>query len=214
MKHLQKMYEMCTDDMGYFKELIEAIIRIESETTSKDKFKIWDYVGKDSIRPAMSCVFHDSGFKVATDARILIALKEEYDPELEGLLLRKNGTIETEHTKYPKWRNVIPNPEITKMESVELDFGKIRGFEKDYKAICKARGYKDAPAYIRVTDKYTFNLALLVKMVKFMEHTGTRELLLDPDGRRAALVVAGESRGILMPCYDPNIEGEFVYRLY
>ena len=87
MKHLQKMYERCTDDMVYFKELIEAIIRLESESTTKSKFKIWDYVGSDTIRPAMCCVFHDSGFKVASDSHILIAFKEEYAPELEGRLM-------------------------------------------------------------------------------------------------------------------------------
>ena len=93
MKHLQKMYERCTDDMVYFKELIEAIIRLESESTTKSKFKIWDFVGSDMIRPAMCCVFHDSGFKVASDSHILIALKEEYAPELEGRLMKKDGVL-------------------------------------------------------------------------------------------------------------------------
>ena len=110
MKHLQKMYAMCNEDMGYFKELIEAIIRIESEPKTKSKFKIWDYVSDDDLRPAMCRVFHDSGFKVASDGHILIALKEEYDSELEGKLLQKDGTIATQHTNYPKWRDVIPNP--------------------------------------------------------------------------------------------------------
>lgn len=216
MKHLQEMYERCTDDMVYFKELIESIIRLESESTTKSKFKIWDYVGKDKIRPAMCCVFHDSGFKVASDSHILIALKEEYVPELEGKLLRKDGTIETEHTRYPQWRNVIPNPELNGMVPIVLDFAKIREIEKDFKAKVKALGstYNNVLGYVKVADKYTFKLQLLMKMVRFMEHTGTNEILVDPDGRRAVLAVAGESRCILMPCYDPDPTEELVYRMY
>lgn len=216
MKHLQKMYERCTDDMVYFKERIEAIIRLESESTTKSKFKIWDYVGSDTIRLAMCCVFHDSGFKVASDSHILIALKEEYAPELEGRLMKKDGVLLNEDTKYPKWRNVIPNPEMTKMRTVVLDFAKIREIEKDFKAKVKALGstYNNVLGYVKVADKYTFKLQLLMKMVRFMEHTGTNELLVDPDGRRAVLAVAGESRCILMPCNDPDPEGELVYRMY
>lgn len=216
MKHLQKMYERCTDDMVYFKELIEAIIRLESESTTKSKFKIWDFVGSDTIRPAMCCVFHDSGFKVASDSHILIALKEEYAPELEGRLMKKDGVLLNEDTKYPKWRDVIPNPEMTKMRTVVLDFAKIREIEKDFKAKVKALGstYNNVLGYVKVADKYTFKLQLLMKMVRFMEHTGTNEMLVDPDGRRPVLAVAGESRCILMPCYDPDPEVELVYRMY
>lgn len=216
MKHLQKMYERCTDDMVYFKELIEAIIRLESESTTKSKFKIWDFVRSDTIRPAMCCVFHDSGFKVASDSHILIALKEEYAPELEGRLMKKDGVLLDEDTKYPKWRDVIPNPELNGMIPIVLDFAKIREIEKDFKAKVKALGstYNNVLGYVKVTDKYTFKLQLLMKMVRFMEHTGTNELLVDPDGRRSVLAVAGESRCILMPCYSPDPEGEFVYRMY
>ena len=216
MKHLQKMYERCTDDMVYFKELIEAIIRIESESTTKSKFKIWDYVGSDTKRLAMCCVFHDSGFKVASDSHILIALKEEYAPELEGRLMKKDGVLLTEDAKYPKWRDVIPNPELNGMIPIVLDFAKIREIENDFKAKVKALGstYNNVPGYVKVTDKYTFKLQLLMKMVRFMEHTGTNEMLVDPDGRRAVLAIGGESRCILMPVYsDPDGEDNLVYSL-
>lgn len=215
MKHLQKMYERCTDDMVYFKELIEAIIRLESESTTKSKFKIWDYVGSDTIRPAMCCVFHDSGFKVASDSHILIAFKEEYAPELEGRLMKKDGVLLNEGTKYPKWRDVIPNPELNGMIPVVLDFAKIREIEKDFKAKIKAMGstYNNVLGYIKVTDTYTFKLQWLMKMVRFMEHTGTNELLVDPNGRRAVLAIGGESRGVLMPVYPDPETSEFIYRL-
>jgi len=215
MKHLQKMYERCTDDLVYFKELIEAIIRIESEPKTKSKLKIWDYVGSDNMRLSLCCVFHDSGFKVASDGHILIALKEEYAPELEGRLMKKDGVLLIEDAKYPKWRDVIPNPELDGMIPVVLDFAKIREIENDFKAKVKAMGstYNNVFGYVKVTDKYTFKLQLLMKMVRFMEHIGTNELLVDPNGRRAVLAVGGESRGILMPVYPDPETSEFIYRL-
>ena len=216
MKHLQKMYERCTDDMVYFKELIEAIIRLESESTTKSKFKIWDYVSSDKVRIALNCVFHDSGFKVASDSHILIALKDEYAPELEGRLMKKDGVLLTEDTKYPKWRDVIPDPERNGMIPVVLDFAKVREIENDFKAKVKALGstYNNVLGYVKVTDKYTFKLQLLMKMVRFMEHTGTNEMLVDPDGRRTVLAIGGESRCILMPVYScPDGEDDLVYSL-
>ena len=213
LKHLQQMHALSSDNQ-YFRELIEAIIRIESETTTKSKFKIWDYVTKDSIRPAMCCVFHDGGFKVATDSHILIALEEGYDPDMEGKLLKKDGTIETERTKYPKWRDVIPNPELTEMVSVKLDFAKIRDFEKDFKAKMKAAVWKGLDGYVKVNGNCWFKLGLLMKAVKFMEHVGTDVLMVHPDGRRAALAVGGQSKCIVMPIMSVAVDDSNKDRIY
>lgn len=185
LKHLQKMHSMCSEDMGYFKELIEAIIRIESEPKTKSKFKIWDYVSDDDLRPVMCRVFHDSGFKVASDGHILVAAKEDYDPSLEGRLMLKNGTLAPENAyRYPKWRDVIPNPQLIEMVPVKLDFEKIRGFEAEHKAKIKAQGIKRQDAYVRVTKNCWFKLNYLMKAVKFMEHIGTDTLMVAADGRR------------------------------
>ena len=216
LKHLQKMHSMCSEDMGYFKELIEAIIRIESEPKTKSKFKIWDYVSDDDLRPAICRVFHDSGFKVASDGHILIVLKEEYDSELEGKLLKKDGTIATQYTNYPKWRDVIPNPQLIEMVPVKLDFEKIRGFETEHKAKIKAQGIKYQDAYVRVIESCTFKLNYLMKAVKFMEHIGADTLMVAADGRRAALATSGESKCIVMPIYCDAQEDkeEWTYKLY
>lgn len=216
LKHLQKMHAMCNEDMDYFKELIEAIIRIESEPKTKSKFKIWDYVSTDDLRPAMCCVMHDSGFKVASDSHILIALREDYEPELEGKLMKKDGTFEPQSTRYPKWRNVIPNPQLTDMVPVKLDFEKIRCFEVDYKAKIKAQGIKHQDGYVKVTGNCTFKLNYLMKAVKFMEHIGADTLMVAADGRRAALATSGENKCIVMPIYCGALEDkeEWIYKLY
>lgn len=119
-------------------EMIQQVIRAEAMTPAKaGKFNIYNYVAKDEIHPAMNGVFHDRGNKVASDANILIAIKEDYPAEYEGAVLLKDGSyVETEvavwdaehnksvtiqhrtawvdkdgnnHHVYPKWQSVIPD---------------------------------------------------------------------------------------------------------
>ena len=119
-------------------EMIQQVIRAEAMTPAKaGKFNIYNYVANDEIRPAMNGVFHDRGNKVASDAHILIAIKEDYPAEYEGAVLLKDGSyVESQetvwdaesnksvtiqhrtswvdkdghnHPIYPKWESVIPN---------------------------------------------------------------------------------------------------------
>ena len=213
LKHLQKMHSMCSEDMGYFKELIEAIIRIESEPKTKSKFNIWDYVGDDDFRRAMCHVLHDKGFKVASDGRILIAIKEDYEPSLEGRLMLKNGVLAPKNAyRYPKWRDVIPNTELMEMVPAKIDFDKLKGFEADFKAKMKAANRKYATSAVRVTRNCWFKLEYLVKMAKAMEHIGTDTLMVNADGRRAALSSTDMDKAILMPIVGYE-DAEFRYEL-
>lgn len=213
MKHLQKMHSMCSEDMGYFKELIEAIIRIESEPKTKSKFKIWDYVSDDPISPAMCHVYHDKGFKVASDCHILIAIKEDYDPSLEGRLMLKNGTLAPENEyRYPKWRDVISNTELMVTVPTKIDLDKLKGFEADFKAKMKAANRKYAQAVVRVTENCWFKLDLLVKLAKAMEHIGTDTLMVNADGKRAALASTDMGKALLMPVVGYE-DAEFRYEL-
>lgn len=221
MKHLQKMYEMCSDNGAIanmvnlirMKETIEAIIRIESEPKTKSKFKIWDYVSDDDLRPAMCHVCHDGGFKVASNGHVLIAVKEDYDPSLEGRLMLKNGTLAPENEyRYPKWRDVIPNTELMKMVSVKIDFDKLKGFEADFKAKMKAENRKYAITAVRVTENCWFKLEYLVKTARAMEHIGTDTLMVNADGRRAALASSDKGFALLMPIVCPE-NADFAYEL-
>ena len=213
LKHLQKMHAICSEDMGYFKELIEAIIRIESEPKTKSKFKIWDYVSDDNIRSVMRHVYHDGGFKVASDGHVLVAVKEDYDPLLEGRLMLKNGTLAPENEyRYPKWCDVIPNTELMEMVSVKIDFDKLKGFEADFKAKMKAENRKYAITAVRVTENCWFKLEYLVKIARVMQHIGTDTLMVNADGRRAALASTDKGKALLMPIVCPE-NADFAYEL-
>lgn len=161
-------------------------------------------VSKDYIRSSMCCILHDSGYKVASDTHILVVLKEDYPEDMEGKLMKKDGTIYKD-SKFPNWRMVIPDPKEMGSIPVRLDFAGIREFERDFKA--KKKINKTLKGYIKVGTSF-FKLDLFIKAIRFMEHVGTDELMLCPDGKRAALAVAGDNRLIVMPVY-PRSKGEW-----
>lgn len=73
--------------------------------TPTGKFDIWKFILKDKMKPALGGVFHDKGFKVASDSHILVALKEAYPKENEGKILdKKKAEIKG---NFPKWRDLI-----------------------------------------------------------------------------------------------------------
>ena len=107
------------------------------QSQAKGKFDYYKYVDKDGTRPVMTGVYHDDGFKVASDAHILVAFKDDYDvSELEGKVVGKDGAFID--GKYPNWRSVIPdftsNKHGYRTETVKIDFNKWAEFMKVYKA--------------------------------------------------------------------------------
>ena len=90
----------------YLKDEFTRIIRIESPQSSNPKFDFYKYASKEACRPAMCGIFHDKGQKVASDAHILIAKKEDYPEEYEGkILARMAGSLKgSSRTTSPSFR--------------------------------------------------------------------------------------------------------------
>ena len=133
-------------------EKIVNILRLESPTSSS-KFRWYDYTDNDkkTYREQMTGIYHDNGYKVASDSHILIAMKELYPEDYEGKILKKDGSFVDESRKYPRWRDVIPKRETTKDKrytDIEIDFDKWKEIYNKYKADIK---YIDTN-YIFTTD--------------------------------------------------------------
>lgn len=86
----------------------------ESGAPRIKKVNLFDFVDKDkySQRPILKGIYHDKGMLVASDAALLLAIKDNYSDELEGAVTFKEGHV-TENVKYPDWRNIIFNKEWT-----------------------------------------------------------------------------------------------------
>ena len=122
--------------LSEYDELLSKQEPIERKP-KKGNGKLEDALGKDATRPSMMGVYHDAdGYAVATDARVLVADKREYDGRNKGKIIGKNGT-EIKHN-FPAWKRIIPK--ITK--SMPIDLHDLLGFIGGVKAKLKANGIK------------------------------------------------------------------------
>lgn len=166
------------------------------------KFDLFKIASTDQTRPAMCGVFHDKGYKVASDAKILVAVVDPYTEDLEGTILDKTGHVI--EGRYPKWEMVFPAKEKTG-EGYTVDTAAVRELEKAARAEKKAAGlhgtaarYGAKRAYVKVGPAF-FAVETMLKLATFMEAYGSNVLWIE-DGRHAAAVYAPDgSKALIMP---------------
>lgn len=189
-------------------ERLMQVLRCETPAVST-KFDIWKWVCKDEdTRPVMCGIYHEDGFKVASESHILVWLKEEYPDNLEGKVLYKDGRV-LDCYKYPRWRSVIPTENS---QVVKIDIAKFREAHNDWKA--RMRAFKknatdDNPGrgVVKVADAY-FDMDSFSRVVDFMDAYGADEIICNgQNNRRAAMVKAGESGCLIMPISGESKDG-------
>jgi hypothetical protein len=90
---------------------INTILKVRNE-----KFDLYKYAAnkKENTRPILQGILYQNGYKVATDASILCAIKSQYNAELEGKTVAADGKF-LDGT-FPNWRMVIvPIEDLTKI---------------------------------------------------------------------------------------------------
>lgn len=92
------------------------------------RFNIYNFVGRDKYRAPLTGVYHDGGYKVASDAIVLAAVKSDYSEELEHHIISKDG--QEVSAKYPNWKGCIPDGRD--YQSYRVDF-------KEYDEFIKGR---------------------------------------------------------------------------
>ncbi len=164
-------------------------------------FKMTDYIApKDSpYAERLGGVYHDkSGFAVATDGRILVASKDDFDPKLKGKVIGKDGTVS--ESKFPDWQEAIPPAKETKSSNIDVE-----DLRKFVAGVLKA----DKHAYIslRFPDGTTvsFGADKLNLMLRAMKQLGTSELLYTKDGM---ILVAKSEKGTAMLMGHVSAEDE------
>ena len=171
-KLLNEIYVMTEDQK--IKDKVLQILRIEAPQPN-GKFDYYKYVSKELVRPIMTGVFHDNGFKVATDCHIIVAIQDDYDvSELEGKVVGKDGALI--EGNYPNWRSVIPDFTSEKhsyrTETVKIDFNKWGEFMKVYKADKKLNQER---MWIKIGEQiYKVDLFNLLTIA--MKRIGTNEI--------------------------------------
>lgn len=166
-------------------------------------FRITDYTApKDSpYAESLGGVLHDnSGFAVATDARILAASKDDFDPKLKGKVIGKDGTVS--ESKFSDWQKAIPPAKETKSSNIDVE-----DLRKFVAGVLRAN--KRAYISLRFPDGTVevFKANRLNLMLRAMKQLGTSELLYTKDGM---ILVAKSEKGTAMLMGLVSVEDELV----
>lgn len=191
--------EEIAHDYKSLADLIQQVIRAEATTEAKaGKFDYFKYVDNTGIRPIMGCVFYDEGFKVASDAHILIAIKDNYPEDFEHKMLHADGSFE-EYGTYPKWRFVIPKPDG--YEPYKVDRKAFYDWLTQKRAEHKAetgKGIKFVNEWRYQVGPAQFQAERFDKLLTAMERIGT-DVLMVKDARFSAYAQTEEGTALLMP---------------
>ena len=166
-------------------------------------FRITDYTAsKDSpYAERLGGVYHDkSGFAVATDGRILVASKDDFDPKLKGKVTGKDGTVS--ESKFPDWQEAIPPAKETKSSNIDVE-----DLRKFVAGVLRAN--KRAYISLRFPDGTVevFKANRLNLMLRAMKQLGTSELLYTKDGMK---LVAKSEKGTALLMGLAFVEDELV----
>lgn len=151
-------------------------------------FKMTDYITpKDSpSAERLGGVYYDnSGFAVATDGRILVASKDDFDPKLKGKVIGKDGAAM--ENNFPNWQKAIPPAKETKSSNIDVE-----DLRKFVAGVLRAN--KRAYISLRFPDGTVgvFKANKLNLTLRAMKQLGTSELLYTKDGMK---LVAKSEKG-------------------
>lgn len=87
---------------------------------------IFDFVGKDKLKPVQQGVHHDGGYAIATDGFVMVGRKDKYDAALDGKTINKKGEPityeengEVKDMKFPNWKIAVP--QTTEPTGIDID---------------------------------------------------------------------------------------------
>lgn len=199
---------METHDAELIKTLVAEIIRAEENAgkAKTEKFNLYDYTEKKkNCRPVLECVYHDGGYKVATNGCVLIALKDDYDPTFEGKTFKKNGE-EFAGTVYPKWRSVIPKHDTEDWVRVNFKPLEFKNWLEEKRAAYKAENAKSVKFddfwQVRILGSH-ITAERYSQLLAAAKRFGTNELIINKNDKGRAWIVENENGvAIAMPFWD------------
>lgn len=166
-------------------------------------FKMTDYITpKDSpSAERLGGVYYDnSGFAVATDGRILVASKDDFDPKLKGKVIGKDGAAM--ENNFPNWQKAIPPAKETNSSNIDVE-----DLRKFVAGVLRAN--KRAYISLRFPDGTVgvFKANKLNLTLRAMKQLGTSELLYTKDGMK---LVAKSEKGTALLMGLAFVEDELV----
>lgn len=184
-------------------------------------FKYEDYISNETInRPSLCGIFHDRGYKIASNAQILVALKEDYDPKLEGKIIWtekvkediENSGFDLSNAKYPQWESVIPPSDA--MKSIDIDWNEVLTKANRTENLAKVYGDKHSCFVMVCGEKnYCIDPTLLKKFAKAAIKIGASNLYYNDKKFGGVLLVENEKGKLLMMTMAPRniVDSDYMY---
>lgn len=178
---------------------IHDVIRAEASAPVKgSRFDIFNYVSKDALRPVMTGVYHEDGWRIASDLHIMIALNESYPEDYEHKILCKDGSFVKDGI-YPKWRSILPDGKD--YTAYEFDSQKFFDWLEQKRIERKTetgRGAKFAPEWKVKVGPCLLKAEFFDKVISAMKHIGATQLFVK-DARRTVYAKTDKGTVLLMP---------------
>lgn len=147
---------------------------------------------KNFLRPQMCGVFHDNGFRVASDTYVVVAVRQDYPADLEQKIIGRDGQEIKEGGRYPRWRYVFPE---TAGEGYAVDSSAVRDLMRleraDKKGLARV-------AYVKAGNTF-FRASHMKSLCEFMDAYGAHDLRVCGPGRPAYVNAPDGSRAAICP---------------
>ena len=188
------------DENEMIVKFCNEILFLESSglKAKKGNINIYDYVRKDDTYTKLAGVFYNNGEIVASDAHILLVLKNyEYSKEFEGKIISKAG--EEIDKQYPNYNNIKPSDNTETIQIDRENFNNAIKADKAKKKLMSAKEKKAHKAYYKINGIY-LDLYEMEKFINAMDYLGTDNIQIHPtDKSRPILSETSKGWIVLMP---------------
>lgn len=189
------------DDLNKIRDILANdilnIIRVEDAKINM-RFNLFDYISSDAANKCLHGIYYNDGYKVATDAHILIAIKATYPADYEKKVLMKNGKL-IRYYDFPEWKKVA-FADIVYYRSITIDLNKVNDILKEIKIQNKL---SDEPFDKIKIDNIYYRLDLFIKFYRAMKFFGTNVILYNERWSRSE-IIKDENLCLLMSINPPK----------
>ena len=178
------------------------------------KINYYDFVSVDERRYFMMGIYHKDGLKVMTDGRILLAVKENYDPDLEGVILSKEAS--KINGEFPSWKKVVPDmsnyKEIT-FNLTEKRYKEIKtlvDLQRKINYVVKHKGKLLEDALYKIADNCYINFEYLKQIFEVITNYNVKVYIDKDTPNNKAVVFKTDDDSclfLIMPLFTVEIEG-------
>lgn len=173
----------------------------------------YDFVSTDKRRHFLMGVYHKDGLKVMTDSRILLAVKESYSPDLEGVILSKN--MEKIDGQFPNWKKVVPDMSNYKEITFNLSEKRYKSIktlvdlQRKINGIKKHKGELLKDALYKIADNCFINFEYLKQIFEVITNYNIKVYIdKDTPNNKAVVFKTDDScLFLIMPLFNADTEG-------